>query len=213
MTRRRILLLVAFLSASAAHAAWYPVFEPSYIQLRPGETASMRVHAAWLSGVSLVPYTLMNFAAEDPTVATVEGSLPTTSSAPLRVTGHRPGVTRVRVIERGSGPVFSTAPVIVVAEQELQVAIAVSGVLLAGHPITLTAVSDAPDATFNWFSGRLGNSLYTWPVGSGRELSVTPTFATRYEYWVLMTTPTGAGSAGVVIDVVKAASRRRAVTH
>jgi hypothetical protein len=196
--------------ASGADAAWYPVFTPSYIQLRPGATATLDVHGAWLSGIALLPFQPMTFTAEDPTVATIEGSLPTTHMAQVRITARSPGVTRVSVVERFTGGLFPTSAVIVVADRELPVSIRVDGDLTAGKPITLHAVSDEPDATFTWYEGRLGG-LFAWPTSTGREFSFEPAAGVVYEYWVLMTAPGGAGASGVTVAITKPPARRRSV--
>jgi hypothetical protein len=209
---RFIACLTVLLLACSAQAAWYPVFTPSYVQLRPGETATLSVYGSWLSGISLIPFQPMTFDADDPTIATVEGYLPTTQPAVVHVTAHRAGVTRARVVERGSAPPFPTTPIIVVAEEELPVAIDVNGVLTAGQTITLKAVSDEPDATFTWYWGKVGG-LFTWEVGHGRELNVVPTAPLVYEYWVLMTSARGAGAIGVALQVHPPPTRRRALRH
>jgi len=182
-----------------------------YVQVRPGETVTVHVHASWLSGISLVPFVPMTFTTEDLTVATVAGSLPTTARVPIQVTGHRPGVTQVRV---DNGLQYPTMALIVVAERELPVAIGINGIAGVGQTITLSAVSDAPDATFTWYQGRL-NGLYTWEAGTGRELTLTLPYTAIYEYWVLMTTPDGAGAAGIVINTTQPQPRRkrRVVDH
>lgn len=213
---RRALLVFAFtlLVASRAHAAWWPVFSPTtYVQLRPGESITLNVQASWLSGISLVPFLPMTFAAEDASVASVDGYLPATSpEVPVRITAVRPGVTRLRIVE--SGLAFSTLPLIVVAEDELPLAIEVSGVLAPGRPVTLKAVSDEPDATFTWYWGSLGGMhTYFWKVGEGREVVVTENLPLQYSYWVLMTSPRGAGAKSVSIQLSEPASKRRAARH
>jgi hypothetical protein len=207
-----VLGLAALLLAGDAGAAWYPVFTPSYVQVRPGESVTVSVQASWLSGISLFPFSPMTFNAEEPAVATVAGYLPTTQPAPVHITGQHPGVTRVGVVEGGGGSPFPTAAVIVVAERELPVAIAIDGVLANGRPVTLRAVSDEPDATFTWYQGRL-NGLYTWKAGTGREFNLVPAFPIIYEYWVLMQSPRGAGAVGITLQVQRPPARRRATRH
>jgi hypothetical protein len=209
---RSAAFLVVLLITCRVEAAWYPVFTPSYIQLRPGETATLSVHGSWLSGIALIPFQPMTFTADDPTIATVDGYLPTTQPAPVHVTALRAGVTRVRLIERGSLPQSPTMAIVVVADQELPVAIEVNGILAAGHTTTLRAITDEPEATFTWYSGKIGG-LYTSEVGKGRELDITPQAALIYEYWVLMQSPRGAGATGIALQVQERPTRRRALRH
>ena len=209
MSRRFVRLVFVFAIAVRADGAWWPVFEPRYVQIRPGETVTINVHAAWLSGVSLVPFMPMTFISADPAVAAVEGFLPTTSAAPLRITGLQPGITRAVVLER-PGPPMPTSAIIVVAAAELPVDISITGVIAKGHPITLTAVSDEPDATFTWFSGS-PTGLYTWFAATGREYVFTPEFDAFFDFWVLMTSPRGAGIASAGVNVSPRPARRRAV--
>ena len=206
--RAALLISILFITAGA-HAAWYPVFDPSYLQLKPGQTVTVSAHAAWLSGISFHPFTTMTFAAEHPAIAAVSGTLLTSAPAPLQVTGLQPGVTRVRVLERGEGPVSPTSMIIVVAEETLPVSIAIEGVVAPDHTVTLKAISEAEDATFTWYAGRL-NGLYSFEAGSGPELDVTLSEGIIYEYWVLVSTPTAAGASGVTIQTVKPPGRRRA---
>src|SRR5262245_16451014 len=121
-------LVVSALILPAAEAVWLPVFTPSYIQLRPGETVSVRADRVQ-EGISLGPLVYpVTFATQDPAIATAEGSLTNDVSTMVRVTGLQPGVTRIRIIESGNGPLFPTSPFVVVAEQELSVVIAMEGV-------------------------------------------------------------------------------------
>lgn len=205
------LLLVSVLIAPMAHAVWLPVFSPSYIQVRPGETSAVRASRVQV-GISLGPLVFpVTFASEDPTIATVEGSLTTEISTNVRIAGHQPGVTRVRVIESGSGPLLPTSPFIVVAEQELSVTIGIEGVLRPGREITLKAITDEPDATFTWYRGILNGGLYpSYEAGTGSELTFVPAFASTFQYWVLMQTPKGAGAAGITVEVSRQPPRRRA---
>jgi hypothetical protein len=215
MSRAAASLIAAaavLLVAGPAEAGWSPVFTPSYVQVRPGEKVTVSVYASWLSGIWLVPFTPMTFTSEAPAIATVTGYLPTTSAAAVEITGQQPGVTRVGVVERGGGSPFPTAAVIVVAERELPVEIAIDGILFSGHPVTLRAISDEPDATFTWYNGRF-NGLYTWLEGTGRELKIVPDYPLVYEYWVLMQSPRGAGAIGITLQVQRPQPRRRAAQH
>lgn len=208
---RPVAWLVALLTAFAAEAAWFPVYEPSFIQIRPGQTVTVSVRGAWLSGVSLHPFPPMTLIADDPTIAAIDGHLPTQAPTPVRITGLRPGVTGARIIER-EGPAYLASPIIVVAERELPVAIAIEGVLAPGGSLTLRAISDEAEATFTWYSGRLG-SLFNQPIGTGREITFKPPYDGAHEYWVLMTSPRGAGVSGVTIGASAPTVRRRAVRH
>lgn len=213
MSRCAATFILALFLAPAAHAAWYPVFQPSYIQVRPGETITVNVSGGWLSGIMLVPFVPMTFVSEDPSIASAEGFLPTNETAALSVTGLRPGVTRVRTLSGASGTqLWGTSALIVVAERELPVAIAAEGILAPGNRITLRAISDEPDATFAWFHGRL-NGLYVWPAGEGSEFSFVAGGPWIYEHWVVMTSQRGAGATGVTLTITKPPSRRRAVGH
>jgi hypothetical protein len=207
---RVALLLVTLSVASLAHAAWYPVFERVYIQVRPGETVSVPVQGAWLSGIHWYPFHPMSFAIDDPTIAAVQGSLMTTAKTTVQVTGLRPGVTRAHITGAAGGYRLSTLPVIAVAEEELPIAIGINGVLRTGNTLTLEVISDEPDATFTWFQGSMAGP-YTWEVGSGRVWTVELTFSAIYEYWVLVTSPRGAGATGVSLHVEQ--SRRRRAAH
>lgn len=203
--------LIALLFATSAQALWAPLYRPSYIQLRPGQTVTVTVSGAWISGISLYPFPEMTLRADDPSIAVVDGVLATAAATQVRVTGVRPGITGAHWIQWGS-EYRAVSPLIVVAEEELPVAVAVEGVLALGKPVTLRALSDEPGATFTWYSGRL-DGVYHSVVGQGREISVTPTYPTRYDYWVLVTAPRGAGASGVSLEVVEPVQRRRAVRH
>jgi len=208
-------LVVGTLLAPAAQAVWLPVFTPSYIQLRPGETVSVRADRVQ-EGIGLGPLVFpVTFVSGDPTIATVEGSLTYDVSTQVRITAHQPGVTRVRILEAGDRPLFPTAPFIVVAEQELAVEIGVDGVVYQGHEIRLKAIADQPDATFTWYRGRLNG--WRWPsyvAGEGRDFTFVPDFTGGFDYWVLMTTPQGAGAAGITVNVLKPPpARRRSAGH
>jgi hypothetical protein len=214
MNRAASVAVIALLAcASSAHAAWYPVFRPSFVQLRPGETATLTVHGAWLSGISYFPFSPMTFTTTDPAVAVIEGNLPTTHETPVQITAGQPGVARVLVVEYGGRSPFPTTPVIVVAEQELPVAIEAEGAPVVKQEITLRAVSDEPEAEFTWYTGPL-NGLYTWMAGTGPELTVVPEAPLVYEYWVLMTSPRGAGTATIALVIhEQPTGRRRAIRH
>lgn len=188
-------------------------FQPSYIQVRPRETITVDARAGWLSGIMLVPFVPMTFVSEDPSIASAEGFLPTIETAPLSVTGPRPGVTRVRTLGGAGGTqLWGTSAFIVVAERELPVAIAAEGVLAPGNRITLRAISDESDAMFTWFNGRL-NGLYVLPAGEGQQFTFVAEGPWIYEHWVLMTSPRGAGATGVTLTITKPPSRRRAAAH
>ncbi|HEY0140712.1 MAG TPA: hypothetical protein VGF48_07440 [Thermoanaerobaculia bacterium] len=202
---------VALFLTTAAHALWAPLYRPSYIQLRPGQTVTVTVSGAWVSGVSLYPFPHMTLRSDDPTIALVDGVLPTSSPTQVRITAIRPGVTGAHWIQWGS-EYRAVSPMIVVAEEELPVAIAVEGVLALGKTVTLRAVSDEPDATFTWYNGRL-DGVYSSAIGTGREITFTPSYPTRYDYWVRITSPRGAGASGISLEVVEPAPRRRAVRH
>jgi hypothetical protein len=201
-----LLVLVAW----SAKAGWYPVFSPSFVQLRPGESATL-IARGWFSGISLDPFTPMTFVAEDPAVAVIDGFLPTAQPVTVRITARRPGVTRALVLERGDAPPLPTSPVIVVADQGLLVEVRVDGTTAVGQPLRLRATSAEADATFTWYWGPIGG-LYTWEIGNGRELTVVPTAPLVYEYWVLMTSPRGAGTASIAVKVERQ-GHRRAVIH
>jgi hypothetical protein len=115
------------------------------------------------------------------------------------------------MLERGDAPPFLTSPVIVVADQELPVEIKSASVATVGQPVTLRAVSAETDATFTWYWGPIGG-LYTWEMGSGSEITVVPVAPLVFEYWVLMTSPRGAGTATIAIEV-RRPGRRRAASH
>lgn len=214
MRRAGSVAVIALLAcASSAHAAWYPIFRPSFVQLRPGEQATLTVYAAWLSGISYYPFSRMTFAAQEPAVALVDGALPTTSETLVRVTARQPGMTRVYVVENGGIPAYPTTPIIVVADRELPVDIETDGVLSVKQLITLRAVSDEPEATFTWYWGPI-NGPYTWEVGRGRELTVVPEVALVYDYWVLMMSPRGAGTASAALAIQEQPrERQRSVRH
>src|SRR5262245_28237613 len=147
------LVISLALAPTMAQAVWLPVFRQSYIQLRPGETVSVRADRVQ-EGISLDPLVFpVTFAGQDPTIATVEGELTTSFSTMVTITAHRPGVTRVRILEMGDR-LFPTSPFIVVAEQELPVKIGFNDVFQPGRPFTLRAIADQPDATFIWYHGR-----------------------------------------------------------
>ena len=204
-------ILAAMAVAPAAQAVWLPVFTPSFVQLRPGETASIRASRVQF-GISLGPHVFpVTFAAEDPEVAEVEGSLTEDVVTHVRIAGLRPGVTRIRVVESGNGPLIPTAAFIVVAEQVLPVSIAVDGAAQRGHPFALRAITPAPDAQFTWYLGAFNGGMYvSYEVGKGPELTITPQYTGNYEYWVLMTSSSGAGAAATVVKVTES-PRRRAV--
>lgn len=98
MTRFAAVFITALLLAAGADAAWYPVFQPSYIQVRPGETVTANVSGGWLSGIMLVPFVPMTFVSEDPAIATVEGHLPTTETAPPGIHVRRRRTVDLRVL-------------------------------------------------------------------------------------------------------------------
>ena len=209
MILRTALLASLLFMTGSAKAAWYPIFQPGYLQLKPGQTVTVSAHAAWLSGISYHPFTTMTFAAEDPSVATVTGTLVTSAATPLQVTALQPGVTRVRVLEHGDGSVMPTSMFIVVAEETLPVAIAIDGVIAPDETVTLRVISNEPEATFRWYAGGL-NGLYAFEAGSGRELQLTLSAGIIYEYWVIITTPLGAGAGGITIQAVRPPGRTRA---
>lgn len=210
MSRYVLAIFGALLVACSAQAAYYAILEPSYVQVRPGETVEVQAYAGWLSGLMFFPFSPMTLTSADASIATVDGFLPTTAKTAVRITGHRPGITRMAVIGQPGASAFS---MIVVADNELPLAIGVDAkVLAAGQPLTLRAVSDETDAEFTWFSGRLGASN-TGPIGTGREITITPQSPFSNAYWVLMTTPTGAGAAGLSLDLASGKPRRRAAGH
>jgi hypothetical protein len=206
-------LVMSVLVTPMAHAVWLPGFKPSYIQLRPGETVTVRADRVQ-HGISVGPLVVpTTFASQDPTIATVEGSLTTETSTDVRITALQPGLTRVRIIESGNGPLFPTSPFIVVAEQELSVAIGIDGGLYPWQPITLKAITDEPDATFTWYRGPLDSWLYaSYEAGTGPELTFVSPYIGGFDYWVLMQTPQGAGAAGITVKVTEP-PRRRAARH
>ncbi|MGN6182116.1 MAG: hypothetical protein ACTHQM_00500 [Thermoanaerobaculia bacterium] len=212
--RRALFVLTLLIAKARADAAYWPVFTPTtFVQLRPGETITLNVYASWLSGISVYPFSPMTFAADDPVVANVSGYLPASWPAvPVRITALQPGMTRVRIVE--TGIVFATSPVIVVADNELPLAIEVNGVLAAGNTVTLKAISDAPDATFTWYAGELGGQItYTWEVAQGREFSFAVDTASEHSYWVFMRSPHGASARSVTLKVRQPLTRRRAANH
>lgn len=211
MSRRGLCILATLFVASAAQAAWTPIFQPNYILLRPGEATTVTVFGAWTSGIMLVPFQPWTFTSKDPTVASVEGNVPNANASyTLRIDAHRVGVTHARIVNP-SAPVDRDYMLIVVAERYLPVSIGVNGTFAPGYPITLTAVSDEPDATFTWHWGKLGEP--SWVVGTGREITFVPEFTAHFEYWVSMITPNGAGAASIVVVVRDPLDRRRSVRH
>jgi hypothetical protein len=209
MPARAAYLFPLLFLAVTARALWDPAFQPNYVQVKPGQTVTISASGAWTSGLVFVPFTPMTLVAEHPEIATVTGTLLSSGWAPVQVTGLRPGVTRVRVLERGGGPVPLTSAVIVVAEETLPAAIVVEGVVAPNQTITLRAVTDDPDATFTWFEGRLGG-LYATEAGTGRERTVTISRQSGvYEFWVLITSPRGAGASDVTFHVPRPPARRR----
>ena len=213
MSHRGIALAALLLATSTTHAAWTPIFRPGYVQLRPGETVTIQASGAWTSGVSLYPFTPFTFTSQDPGIATVEGHVPTgTASYDVRITGHTVGITHVRVVDPPA-PADRPWAFIVVAEAELPVHIGIDGILAKDQAITLTAITGDPDATFTWYRGE--QARFEPPAGTGREHTFVPEFPAHFEYWVLATSPRGAGMASVVVKVreTPAPPRRRAIRH
>ena len=203
---------VLALLACSAKAVWYPVFSPSFVQLRPGESSTIVVRGVW-SGIFMEPFRPMTFEADNPNVAIIAGSLPTTLPETLYIRALQPGVTRVRVMDSTGSPAFPTSPIIVVADRTLAVRVETDDPLIVGRSITLRAVSDEPDSQFIWYTGRLADIL-AWQVGRGPTMTVMPTVAIVHEYWVIMTAPRGAGLAAVALDIKQPTpSRRRATGH
>ena len=214
MSRRGLCILATLFLASAARAAWMPFFQPGYVVLRPGEATVVDASAGWASGLWYFPFsTPWMFTSKDPSVATVQGHVLTSSQTwPIRIDAHRVGVTHVLIIDPPIMGVDREYMLIVVAERYEPVSIGVNGVFAPGRTITLSAVTDSPDATFTWYQGRLGQT--TWgSVGTGRDLTFVPQFTTRYEYWVSMVSPTGAGASAIAVEVTDPRPRRRATRH
>lgn len=211
MSRPAAWFLFLIVTATTSHAAWSPLYNPSHIRVRPGETVLVTVTAAWTSGVSYFPFSPMTLVSNDPDIATVEGTLLTTQPTQVRITGHRRGRTGAHFVQFGTR-YDRYSPVIVVADETLPVTIAVDGVATVGSTITLRALSDEPDATFFWFQGRLDGG-FQQEAGAGPEITFTPRVAGIYEYWVQIASPRGAGAASIRIEVTNSPARRRAVRH
>jgi hypothetical protein len=209
--RAAALALALGCASTIAQAAWTPIFEPHYVRIRPGETVTVSVFGAWTSGISLYPFVPWTFASGDPAVASVEGFVPNANERfTLRITGHKPGIAHARITDPPA-PVDRNYMVIAVTEREIPVSIGVSGVFRTGRPFTLTAVTSEPEATCTWHWGKLGELA---EVGTGCEITYTPTFTANFEYWVLVEAPDGGiGASSIVIQVVDPLPRRRSVRH
>lgn len=211
MTARIALVAALFAAAVAAQAAHTPFIMPSYVQVRPGETTKAQVSAAWRSGVSWYPFTgTWSFTSEDPSIATIDGVVLSGGGTQydLKITGLQPGITYARVVD-ASGPTEGRWATVVVTENDLPVYIAVNGVVAKGHPVTLTVVTDEPDAAITWYAGAFGYDIRWGQVATGRQFTFVPQYNGSFAYWVVVMSPGAAGAAGITVDVHESPVRRR----
>ena len=187
-------LVFTLLIAVSSHAGYSAFFQPSYIQVHPGEIAVVHVFAGWTSGISYYPFPGMTFDTDDATVATIEGDLPTTQEKLVLIHANQRGHALVRETGREWPWAFVS-----VADAELPVSIGVNGVLARGETITLTAITDDPDATYTWYWGKLG---VPWSkAGEGKTLTFVPEFTANFEVWVYAESPRAAGAAETTVIV------------
>jgi hypothetical protein len=212
---RKLMLLTTFLAASAAQAAWWPVFSDTYVQMRPGEQRTISVHAAWLSGISVVPFVPMTFGSDDEAVATVTGGVQSVATpGSVTIFAHRNGIARIRLISPDYGGSLLAGPHvhISVAGEPLPIHIAATPDRVVGRPITLTAISDDPTANFIWYWGPFGETKYQ--VGTSPELVVVPQFSGTTSYWLSAFTSAGAGVAAIDLVIPEPGPpRRRSTRH
>lgn len=205
---RRLLLLVTLCLASAAQAAWIPQFDSNWVTMHVGETEMLGVRAV-RTGLSDYGFIPMIFAAENPAIAAVKGSLTESSrSGALVIEAKSPGVTAV-VSTTGfpSGPLLY----IVVGEGTTVPRIAATSLATApGQEVLLTVLYPHPEwALVRWYAGASGDDSH--PIGEGPDVTVAPSTPGEHEYWASVVTPWATSTASIEIEVLP--PRRRSVRH
>jgi len=211
MVRRTLLLAAAVLSFAASAVAWVPLFPVREVNIRTGEQIFVAVHAAW-SGLD-VTFTAYNwdFFSNDEEVALVQGHLQNPNpDGTISITGTGPGDTYVKIGRDGTYPWLRihvdcmSEPGVIVARPVITA--------VQGQAVALQAIFPAPTvASFQWFSGRLGDSSHPITDAAGSELSLIAQTAGPNYVWVSVSSRCSTSIAEFRIDV--APLRRRSSGH
>ena len=204
MIRRTLMLTFLVVTATAAHASWWPVLSNDYVSLETGQETTVTVRAQW-SGLVDYGFVPWHFRSSDERVAIVEGSLerPGTTGT-LKITAVGPGTAKIYT-NTGGGP-YGT---ILVKQDDTPLQIAATPAIV-NRPVTLTAINPPYLSTSWWYLGKIGDQ--SQPLGIGTEVTFTPSTTGITYVWIWSVTPLAASSAELAIDV-RAAARTRAVRH
>jgi hypothetical protein len=200
---RRTLLLAILLTATAAHASWWPSFSNNYVSLETRQFTNVSVRAQW-SGLTDYGFVPWKFRSSDDTVAIVEGGLDRLGeSGNVKITAVGPGTAQIFLV--GGGGPYAT---IVVTEDRTPMSIAATSATV-GKSVTLTAINPPPMATVFWYVGHLSD--FSREIGTGTEVTFTPATAGVTHVWAYAVSPTGITMMELPIDV--RAVRSRSVRH
>jgi hypothetical protein len=209
---RRALLLASLFLTSSAFAHWNPGFGVKSVSMAVGQTTTIILRASW-NGWSINPDPFQPWicASDDPGVALVEGGLATPyGPGEVKITAIAPGIAYVNLFNRDGTVLGGPFVKIDVRPSTIHVSIAASASpSTAGRPLTLVAISTSASLTFAWYNGHVGDTSHPLQ-GTGDELTVQPTAAGRYFFWVSATSQMGMSTDEITIDV-EPAPRRRAV--
>jgi hypothetical protein len=215
MLRHALAIAIALSFATAAEATWIPRLSENYVTVHEGATVTVSVRAQW-SGLTDYGFAPWTFFSDNESVAVVTGRLDAPGkNAPVEIRGVGVGVANIKArYDNGEVTHWAVGTVVVLRDPvAAQVHVAVSPLTIrAGQPVTFTAIFPHGDATFLWYWGELGEIRS--PLGTGREVSITPPQNGRYKFWVAAVTPNSLAMRAFTVDVPStSAPRRRAVRH
>lgn len=204
--KRSLMLCVVLLAAATAQASYYPRFETNWVTMQVGEKRTIEVRAMWSGLVDMGPHN-WTFHSRNPEVATVVGSLAVGSTALVEITAVGPGTTSI---------IDSLAPG---APRYVEITVGADAVppridfsaftTTAGKPVTLSLNWPGTYCWCQWYEGRIGD--ISKPIGTGRDVIVTPMQPGTQYYWVMVMTAFVASNAEAAIEV--RAPRVRSVRH
>ena len=213
---RRLVLLVFLFYAVAAEAGYHPEFSRSYVALRPGETYTLTVRKVW-SGLTDYGFEGWTFGGDNESVAHVAGGiLKEERTGEVKVEGLAPGVVHIYMRNR-DGTLNSVRYVTVAVIEDpvfTDVHIAGPRTLRVGEQATYTAIPSDLNATYQWYSGALGD--VTAPIATGPEMHFTPTIPGTGGFWLMVITPRSLATAAFNVTILgpdDQPPRRRSVRH
>lgn len=200
MMRRALLALVLLSMATTAAAAWYPVFDPTYVRVEVGETRWVRVRTVW-TGTMIVPWSNWYFGSTHPLVAHIDDVMVSSATKDIAVTGVAPG--EAGLFLHGYALNRPYVAVDVVCGVEPAIANATPEVrTVAGRAVTLRVETPIAHRTaFAWYRGENGDTSRPL-AGEGPQLTWAPPTHGKHQVWVRATTPCSTSAAGFVVEAL-----------